>query len=182
MPGRTTALSGRGRSPRNLVVLALVVAVGAACGRPSGGATITPPGSAISTVSPSWSPTESASPSPSQQPSATSSPASSARQNVFTIFKLTIYGSVPSGDGFQLYYDTRGQTLLGICDPWLNPCIGGGKTYTQSLGYGPPGGMKAYSYELVQWHGNNPNPTVTVFASGTIDTSHDNTVSASYSF
>ena len=99
-----------------------------------------------------------------------------------TIFKLTIRGSVPAGTGFQIYYDTGGQTLEGICDPWMNPCVGGGKTYTRSLGFGPPEGMRAYRYELLHWPANNPNPSITVFASGTIDTSHDNTVSATYSF
>jgi len=163
-------------SIRTSVLTAILVTVMIACGQAAGSRS-SPPSSGSASQSPVASNPSIQSPTSA----ASSSPSPSVAPSVTLLFHLTINGTVPSGDYFQLYFVDASQTLWGLCTLIPPPpCTGGGKVYTLNLST-QPGAVKPYEFQRVQ-HGDTSTPTITTFASGSIDTSHNAEVSAQYDY
>jgi hypothetical protein len=112
--------------------------------------------------------------------SASSSPAS-GRRGVVKIFTLTIHGSIPADESFQVYFDAQASPdTFEFCGEYPpNPCVAG-KTYTRTLGVGdfytgPP--MAPWRFERV-----TASQKVIVFKEGTTSMSANETITATYTY
>jgi hypothetical protein len=158
--------------PFTFVLAALSIAVTAGCG------------SSPTTPSPTKAITSSSSSSTtSTAKSSTSSSATPSRPSYLLTFILTIYGPIPSGESFQLFFDDNASpNLFDLCGQTVPPrpaCVSG-KSYPYRLGVGgtyvgPP--SAPWKIERV-----TPSGQVIVFKQGTIATTANATITATYTY
>jgi hypothetical protein len=169
-----------GINTRNVASIALILIAMTACGsaQTAQSSPTAEPSASPTTSSPS--PTgSSASPSPIQSPTPSPSIASSPTSNSGGwTFGLTIQGSAPAGDAFQLYFSAgsnQGQTLFEFCGHTRGVCKSGALPNLDFSGFPPV--TADYRYERVAVSGS-----VQIFKSGQIDLSKNGTTSATYTY